>query len=67
MLVVVMKGCSNVQILERTSLKTRDVGRTDGGKSKGNLCRAVIEVLSVAVAILLVLRLARLGHDDGGA
>lgn len=68
MLVVVMNGCSKVQSLFRLSLKTRDVGRTDGGKSNGNLCRAVVEALSVVVAILvLVVAMPGRGLDDGGA
>jgi len=64
MLVVVMKGCSNVQSLWCSSLKTRDVGRTNGGKSKGNVCRAVVETLSVVMAILVVDAMPR---DDGTA
>jgi len=66
MLVVVMNGCSKVQSLFRWSLKTRVVGRTDGGKSKGNCCRAIIEALFVVVAILVVVATVR-RDDDGGA
>jgi len=61
-----MNGCSKVQSLLRLSPKKTDVGRTDGGKSNGNLCRAVVEALSVVVAILALL-VAMPGRrlDDG--
>lgn len=62
-----MKGCANVQSLERSSLNTRDVGRTDGGKSKESLCRevsVVVVLASLLVRVLLVV--AVVPREDEG-
>lgn len=51
-LVVVMKGCSNVHSLCRASLKTRDVGRTEGGNGRKSFCLWIVEVSSISLDIL---------------